>query len=78
MVVTYTFNPSTQDRGRQISVSSKPVWSTKQVPGQDRLQSYIEKPCLKGEKKGLNYLYDTHMFLSCPVNLLFLEQKPGQ
>lgn len=38
--------PAWGDRGRQVSVNLRVVWSTKQVSGQDS-QSYIEKPCLK-------------------------------
>ena len=36
VVLMHAFNPSTREaeRDRQISVSSRPAWSTEQVPGQ--------------------------------------------
>jgi hypothetical protein len=42
-------------RGRRISVSSKPAWSTKLFPRQQGLW-YTEKPCLK--KSNQNWLID--------------------
>jgi hypothetical protein len=41
MVVAHAFNFS---KGRQISVSSRPAWSTEQVQA---TQGYTGKPCLK-------------------------------
>ena len=39
VVVAHTFNPSTWEggRGRWISVSSRPAWATRRVPGQSEL-----------------------------------------
>ena len=36
-------------RGRQISVTSRPAWSTEQVPGQPGL--HTEKLCLETQNK---------------------------
>jgi hypothetical protein len=36
-VVAHTFNPSTQEAEAAGSLSSKPTWSTEQVPGQPGL-----------------------------------------
>jgi hypothetical protein len=36
-------------RGRRISVSSRPVWSIEQVPGQPEIHK--EKPCDKSKEK---------------------------
>jgi hypothetical protein len=35
--MAHTFNPSTQDTETGKSLSSRPAWSTKQVPGQQGL-----------------------------------------
>jgi hypothetical protein len=42
--LAHTFNPSTQEaeaEAGEISVNSKPTWSTEQVPGQPALQREI-------------------------------------
>ena len=52
--VAHTFNPSTHlvGRGRQISVSSRPAWSTNQVPGQLETQSQKTKQTNKNVNTG--------------------------
>ena len=37
MVVAHAFNPSTQEAEAGGSLSSRPAWSTEQVPGQSGL-----------------------------------------
>jgi hypothetical protein len=37
MVVVSAFNPNAQSRSRQISMSSRQIWSTEPVPGQLKL-----------------------------------------
>ena len=52
-VKVLAFNPSTQeaDGGGQISMSSRPAWSTEQVPEQPKVLCYTEKPSLKKPKR---------------------------
>ncbi|CAO2594292.1 hypothetical protein LEMLEM_LOCUS7677 [Lemmus lemmus] len=53
-MVVYTFNPKTweEERGRLISLSSRPAWSTR---ASSRTGSKAtEKPCLRKKKKNKN------------------------
>jgi hypothetical protein len=60
-VVVQAFNPSPweKERGRQISVSLRPAWSTEQVPRQTQLhketlsQNQTTKPSNSVEKKSI-------------------------
>ena len=36
-MVAHAFNPSTEEAKAEGALSSRPAWSTKQVPGQPRL-----------------------------------------
>jgi hypothetical protein len=40
--------PALRKQSRRVSVSLRPAWSIEQVP---HSQDYIEKPCLKKQKK---------------------------
>lgn len=57
-MVARAFNPSTH-RGRQISVSSRPAWPTKQVQAARATQ---EKPCLQKPKNQNNNNNSKSMF----------------
>ena len=49
--MVHAFNPSTQETGRQMSVSSRPAWSTERVPGQPR-ELHRETLSQKTKQKG--------------------------
>ena len=52
VLVLHTFNPSTGDRGRQISVSSRPVWSTDLITGTKTIEKlYLKKQTNKQKTK---------------------------
>jgi hypothetical protein len=48
VVVAHAFSASTWEAEEGGSLSSRPAWSTEQVPGQLGL---IEKPCFEKQKK---------------------------
>jgi hypothetical protein len=50
-MMTYAYNPSTQEAEADESQSSKPAWSSQQVPDQPRLHSEILS--LKRKKKSV-------------------------
>jgi hypothetical protein len=50
-MVAHAFNPSTWEAEAGGFLSSRPAWSTEQVPGQPRATQRTEKPCFKKPKK---------------------------
>jgi hypothetical protein len=51
-VVVYAFIPALERQSQVNLLSSRPAWSTKQVPGQSGL--HTEKPYLKKQKQNNN------------------------
>jgi hypothetical protein len=67
--VTLTYiSQHLRDRKRWISLSLSPAWS---IYGQDS-QGFVERPCLKLEKKRNNTFHTQILVL---VNFLLLQQK---
>ena len=53
VLVVYAFSSSSQGgRGRQISVSLRPAWSTKRVPGQPGVRKAEGVYCYAGGRDG--------------------------
>jgi hypothetical protein len=52
-VVAHTFNPSTQEAEAGESLSSRPAWSSEQVPGQLGLQRNLSQKTKKAKFKYL-------------------------
>lgn len=48
-MVAHTLNPALGGRCRQVPVSSKPAWSTTQVPGQSEM---LNRETLSVQRKG--------------------------
>ena len=70
-VLAHNFNSSTQEAERQISVSSRPVWSTDCIPGQvPKVQRYpvSKQSKYSGGVKLLLFADDRIVYLSDPKN----------
>ena len=50
--MTHTFSPSTREAEAAESLSSRPAWSTEQVPGQPELREETLSQKEKGSKEG--------------------------
>ena len=68
-------NPTLGGRGRQISMSLKPAWSTQEVPGQSRLHRQTLSQNNQIIKKHRIWMVQAHMSVMCPSYRVYAQQE---